>query len=182
MSSLDALFPRGLSGVRLLKLDVQGFECEVLQGGFTALASSASQRVEVIAAEVSSTHLRAQCCKPSWLNHLLRAGGGARLDEYGFLSSEGLQHGPWNVSCLQLFRDEETCIARPFDFQNGRQRQQQFAMERVPTDGVWPKWRLEQTKVWMNTCQGRERWKLKRFKRSVLDKRSRGCARAGCTS
>ena len=56
---LDQLFVAPFS-IALLKMDVQGFECRVLQGAMRALA--ASRAVGAVAAEVAPTWLYGQCC------------------------------------------------------------------------------------------------------------------------
>ena len=130
---LDSVFPRGTGGVRLLKVDAQGFECRVLRGAAAALAGTVAfealgittppppHRLQVAVVEMASKWLHAQCCRPNWLMHMLRSiGRPAAIDEAGprgppLLAPFGAQHGPWNVSCLHAGSQENTCIARKFN-------------------------------------------------------------------
>jgi len=93
---LDDLFPRGLGMTRLVKLDVQGHECNVLEGARATMA--ASSHLSAITTEVSSGLLGANCCGRRWLLHLLHV------------------RGPqWTVSCTRRERragGEATCVAR----------------------------------------------------------------------
>ena len=98
---LDALFPRGLEALRMLKMDVQGYECEVLRGATLALARS--PRLSAIATEVAPGWLNAHCCGRRYLIHQLRAVGRQR--------PAGQR---WNVSCTNMHgRLDATCFARP---------------------------------------------------------------------
>ena len=98
---LDQIFPNGLGDVRMIKLDVQGYECKVLQGAAQTIARA--QRLSALVTEVDPTLLRAQCCGRRWLTlHLLR-----------------MYHIPrsrlaWNVTCTRTYRDhvQVTCVAR----------------------------------------------------------------------
>ena len=106
---LDDVFPLGLGDVRLIKLDVQGSECAVLQGARATLSQPrrtySSHRLSGIVSEVASGWLRAQCCGRRWLTHLLhvdsrRVGDGAVE--------------PWAVSCTRRNGPggEATCVSR----------------------------------------------------------------------
>ena len=84
---LDDLFPEGLGCARLMKLDVQGFECRVMAGAKRALRTS---RLRAVVAEVTPAALSAQCCSAAYLK-------------------EQLQVQPdWNVSCTS----HEVCLGR----------------------------------------------------------------------
>lgn len=132
---LDALFPLGLGDTRMLKIDTQGFECAVLHGAANALATAPS-RLQVIATEVANKFLKAQCCKPSWLRHLLRGGGGPGLHlTLGVLHERGPQHGLWNVSCIGESAEEDLCIARPFGFGASREPLPQQLFKETPPRG-----------------------------------------------
>ena len=77
---LADLFPLGLGDVRAIKLDVQGFECKVLDGLWPLLllsggAKGFSSRLQLVATEIAEDHLAAQCCRPLWLLHALRSIG-----------------------------------------------------------------------------------------------------------
>ena len=92
VSPIDDLFPDGLGAVALIKMDVQGFECNVLRGARIALARS--RRLQAIFAELSALWLNAQCCAQLSLVHLLKL---ARPD--------------WTVSCaLRAWTTDGTCI------------------------------------------------------------------------
>lgn len=115
---LDTVFPLGMGGVRLVKLDVQGFECHVLQGASHALARAVPP-VGVVAAEVAPTWLYGQCCRPSFLVHLLSrigSGGGGLVDGSGsgggIVASGGSHHG-YNVTCTKRVGPDYTCLGRP---------------------------------------------------------------------
>ena len=69
---LDTIFPHGLKGVGLLKVDTQGFECNVLRGAQRALRSG---HVDIIEAEVSPRLLDAQCCSEQDMAELLLCSG-----------------------------------------------------------------------------------------------------------
>lgn len=135
IAPLHTIFPRGMGGVRLLKVDAQGFECRVLQGAAPALsappptaATAPAHRLQVAVVEMASKWLHAQCCRPHWLMHMLRSlGQPTALDEAGpLLQPSGWQHGPWNVSCLHAGSQENTCIARRFNQSTGRAPQLQI--------------------------------------------------------
>lgn len=83
--------------VRLVKLDTQGYECRALEGARNAL--NRSSRLQVVASEVADTWLYQQCCRPTWLHHLLRVGT------------------RWAVTCTgsrnAKVRSEYTCLGRP---------------------------------------------------------------------
>lgn len=141
---LDNIFPRGTGGVRLLKVDAQGFECRVLRGAAAALAGVASSRaqlatpsshrLQVVVVEMASKWLHAQCCRPLWLMHMLRSiGQPSALDYEGpLLQPNGMQHGPWNVSCLHAGAQENTCIARRFNTTRGKLQPLQLREIRFP--------------------------------------------------
>lgn len=84
---LDNVFPRGLGCARLLKLDVQGFECKVMAGARRALRTS---RLRAVAAEVTPAVLSAQCCSAAYLKEQLRV------------------QPDWNVSCTS----HDVCLGR----------------------------------------------------------------------
>ena len=84
---LDSVFPHGLGCARLMKLDVQGFECKVLAGAQRALRTS---QLRAVAAETTNTVLGAQCCSGAYLRHQLRVQPG------------------WNVSCTS----NDLCLGR----------------------------------------------------------------------
>ena len=84
---LDNVFPEGLGCARLMKLDVQGFECKVMAGAKRVLRTS---RLRAVVAEVTPAALSAQCCSAAYLK-------------------EQLQVQPdWNVSCTS----HEVCLGR----------------------------------------------------------------------
>jgi hypothetical protein len=84
---LDDVFPDGFGCARLMKLDVQGFECRVMAGAKRALRTS---RLRAVVAEVTPAALSAQCCSAAYLK-------------------EQLQVQPdWNVSCTS----HEICLGR----------------------------------------------------------------------
>ena len=68
---LDDIWPsaQSLHGVRLMKLDTQGFECKVLDGARRLLRTST--RLDVIVSEFATDWLSAQCCGMRWLKHLM---------------------------------------------------------------------------------------------------------------
>ena len=74
--SLASLFPRGLgaAGVSLMKVDVQGFECNVLRGAWRVLG-----RVGVLVAEVQPELLAHQRCDVATLRSLLMPPGARDL-------------------------------------------------------------------------------------------------------
>ena len=74
LSPLHELFPNGLGGIRAVKVDTQGYECQVLLGSIEALRHTQS-RVEALVTEVARKHLAAHCCTPAILTHLMRAIG-----------------------------------------------------------------------------------------------------------
>jgi len=84
---LDSIFPEGLGCARLLKLDVQGFECKVMAGAQRALRSS---QVRAVVAEATNAVLSAQCCSGAYLKELLKVQPG------------------WKVSCTS----HEVCLGR----------------------------------------------------------------------
>jgi FkbM family methyltransferase len=169
---LDDVFPVGTGGVRLLKVDAQGFECRVLRGAAAALAgrtastattaaaSGASpppppppHRLQVAVVEMASKWLRAQCCRPLWLMHMLRSLGqpGAIEEEGPLLQPYGLQHGPWNVSCLHAGAQENTCIARRFNTTRRRPAPLQLRELRFPP---LRRFHLKQVVSQMKLCRG----------------------------
>ena len=131
---LDHVFPQGFGGVRMIKVDAQGYECKVLQGAHMAARQGKQPRLaapglQTVVTEIASRWLHTQCCRPHWLLHLLRNLGRRDVSD---LSSwtvphprcvsqpAGLQYGPWNVSCLRAGADENTCIARRFNRSLGK--------------------------------------------------------------
>lgn len=68
---LDTIFPE-LPHTPLMKLDVQGFECRVLEGAHSLLRSG---RIHAISLEVSSPHQAPQGCNRARLRALLEPAG-----------------------------------------------------------------------------------------------------------
>lgn len=94
--------------------------------------------------------------RPSWLRHLLRAGGGTSLDpDLGVLQERGVQHGPWNLTCIGENSEEDMCIARRFDDALGRARPQQLYKERAPRGETKPLRRawVDRIRYSMNACR-----------------------------
>ena len=87
---LDDLLPRGLGSVRLMKLDTQGFECNVLEGGRRVLSSS--RGLGAVVTEVTAAMLGRQCCGVQWLLHLLSL-------------------PDWQLTCNHRWGDSRTCTA-----------------------------------------------------------------------
>lgn len=88
---LDGIFPRGLGSVGLLKIDTQGFECNVLRGARIAL--SRSHNLMAVVAEVATSWLNAQCCGRTMLYELLRTARPA-----------------WGVSCTKRVGSDSNCV------------------------------------------------------------------------
>ena len=84
---LDTVFPEGLGCARLMKLDVQGFECRVMAGTKRALRTSG---LRAVVAEVTPAALAAQCCSAAYLKAQLQV------------------QPDWNVSCTS----HEVCLGR----------------------------------------------------------------------
>ena len=91
---LDEVFPLGLGGVRLLKLDAQGYECKILDGLARARALGPPSIAGLtVVAELASGWLSAQCCGMQWLQTLMRLGPA------------------WRVACTAKAWAEATCVS-----------------------------------------------------------------------
>ena len=100
MSSLAEIFPHGLGdSARLMKLDTQGYECRILEGALHVLGRTASPRLQAIVAESAPDWLYSQCCRPSFLLHLM-------------VSAFEMGSGA-TVACTEKYGSESTCVARP---------------------------------------------------------------------
>lgn len=115
----------------------QGSECKILHGGRHTFSHRSSSALELVGTEVSSSFLRAQCCRPLWLHHLLRTAIGATPPEKNLERlPRGFQGGgraAWNVTCRQqAIGDEQTCIAR----RRRRMQLQRQQQHPVPVDDV----------------------------------------------
>ena len=87
---LDELLPFGLGAVQMMKMDVQGFECKVLEGARNVLANG--QRLSGVVTEVTAAMLSRQCCGVQWLLHLLHLSG-------------------WEVKCNHRWGDSRMCTS-----------------------------------------------------------------------
>lgn len=174
VTTLSQVFPHGLGGVRAIKLDTQGHECHVLMGARAALAQPSSHRVQLVTTEVAAKMLRARCCRPLWLTHLMRTAIGtpptAPIER---LTRPGFQYGTFNVSCLGAYADENTCIARRFNISAA------LGSRDLPQHPVYPvaplvlpderrqlplrRFHLQQVAAQMRACRRASRARGKRF-------------------
>jgi hypothetical protein len=91
---LDSIFPLGLRQLRLIKADVQGFECKVFEGATQLLSPLRSPNLTVLSSEVAASWLSAQCCGAQWLKHLLTP------------------DASWSRTCTRKQGTDFTCVSR----------------------------------------------------------------------
>ena len=87
----------------------EGWECKVLEGSLHrgTLGRSLSPNLQAIVAESAPDWLYSQCCRPSYLLHLM-------LTAFRSPTSRPASGAEaMNVACTEKFGSESTCIARP---------------------------------------------------------------------